>query len=258
MIEWIDTHSHLAMLKHSPLEEILTRAKDAGVVQMVSVATDYPSWESNRELSEKHSHIYHSIGIHPHDAKDWNTVKDKFIPFYQSLKNPAKCVGVGELGLDYHYNHSTKEDQIQCLEDQFEFAKQLKLPVIIHCRDAFDDLFASTRKVGLSSRTGVMHCFTGNSEQAKEALDLGLKISFSGILTFKTADTLREAAKTIPLSEILLETDCPYLAPMPHRGKPNEPALMPDTGRYLALVKGLSISEIAAATTANARKFWGI
>lgn len=258
MIEWIDTHAHLAMLKGAPLEEILKKAKEAGIVQMVSVATDEKSWNLNRDLSDKYDNIFHSIGLHPHEAKDWKGIRDKAIPYFQALKKKEKCVGIGELGLDYHYNHSTKEDQLECLEDQFEIAKKLDLPVIIHCRDSFDDLYSKIETVGLSSKRGVMHCFTGNTEQAKKALDLGLKISFSGILTFKTADTLREAAKFIPLTEIVLETDCPFLAPMPHRGKQNEPSLLPDTAKVLAQVKGETIENVAKQTTQNARAFWGI
>lgn len=258
MLEWIDTHSHLAMLKHSPLEDILARAKAANLCHMVSVSTDEKSWDLNRELAEKHDHITFSIGIHPHDAKDWPGIRDKVLPYYQALKKKEKCVGIGELGLDYFYNHSDKAAQLQCLEDQFEIAKKLELPVIIHCRDAFDDLYDRIEKVGLSKRRGVMHCFTGNTAQAKKALDLGLKISFSGILTFKNADTLREAAKQIPQSDLLLETDCPFLAPLPHRGKPNEPAFLPETGKVLAQVRGETLEAIAEATTRNAKNFWGI
>ncbi len=257
-MEWIDTHAHLAMLKDTTVDEVLSRAKLAGICEMVCVATDEPSWDANRKLAEKHENIYHSIGVHPHDSKDWKSIRDKMIPYYESLTQKNKCVGIGELGLDYFYNHSTKEDQMECLRDQFEVAKTLKLPVIIHCRDSFDDLYQAIRTIGISDRRGVMHCFTGNVEQAKQALDLGLKISFSGILTFKSAQSLRDAAKTIPSTELLLETDCPFLAPLPHRGKQNEPALLPETGKILAQIRGESVESIAAATTQNARKFWGI
>jgi TatD DNase family protein len=167
-------------------------------------------------------------------------------------------VGIGETGLDFHYDFSERSSQIHAFEEQLQFAKQYDLPVVIHCREAFADLFASIKKIGLSSRGSVMHCFTGTAPDAKAALDLGLKISFSGILTFKNADALRDAAKSIPLSEVVLETDCPYLAPLPHRGKPNEPSYLPHTALFLANTLGVPLDRVAEETTRNARSLFNL
>ncbi len=254
-LKYIDTHSHLAMLEHSPLEEILRRAEWAGIVKMISVSTDEGSWESNRNLALAHDHIYYTIGLHPHDAIRWTECAGNMQTLFDSGV-PEKCVAIGELGLDFHYNMSTRQVQLDVLEAQFAIARKYDLPVVIHCRDAFDDLYAMIKRVGLSFRGGVMHCFTGNTEQAKAALDLGLRISFSGILTFKNAGPLREAAKTIPDDSLLVETDCPFLAPIPFRGKPNEPAYLPLTAQTLAKVRGVAPEKIAEQTTENATVFF--
>lgn len=256
-VSYVDTHSHLAMLDHDPLREILMRASAAGVHRMISVSTDEPSWESNRNLALAHANVYYTLGLHPHDAIRWAECAGNL---HTLLANgvPEKCVGIGELGLDFHYNMSPPEVQLDVLQAQFAIARAAALPVIIHCRDAFDELYAMIRREGLSERTGVMHCFTGGPKEAKEALDLGLKISFSGILTFKSAGNIREAAKIIPEDSLLLETDCPFLAPMPLRGKANEPAFLPFTARVLAETRQVPIEAIADITTRNAIAFFGL
>ncbi len=254
-LKFVDTHAHLALLEHSPLEEILKRAEWAGITKMISVSTDEPSWESNRNLALAHPNIYYSIGLHPHDAVRWTECAANMEKLFENGV-PPKCVAIGELGLDFHYNMSPPDIQVHVLESQFAMARKYELPVIIHCRDAFDELYGAIRRVGLSPRTGVMHCFTGDTVRAKEALDLGLKISFSGIVTFKNAATLREAAKIIPADSLLVETDCPFLAPIPFRGKPNEPAFMPLTAQTLAEVRGVTPEEIAEQTTRNAIDFF--
>lgn len=251
-MKFVDTHAHLPMLKHASRDDIIDRARQAGVATIVSVATDLTNWESSRLAAEQNLSVYYTLGIHPHQAGEW-TEAEKRIATLFSEGVPSKCVGIGETGLDFHYNFTEKEVQIQALEAQLRFAKKYDLPVVIHCREAFTDLFASIKKIGLSSRGSVMHCFTGTAPDAKAAIDLGMKISFSGILTFRNADSLRDAAKSIPLSEIVLETDCPYLAPLPHRGKPNEPSFLPHTALFLANTLGIPLEEVAETTTANAK-----
>lgn len=252
MIELIDTHSHLALLKHDTTENILARAKAAGVGRMLTVATDETNWESNQRLAHAHSHLYYSVGMHPHDAVRWEACKAEALKHFPNGKPDPKCVAIGELGLDFYYSHSPHEVQIAALEDQLRLAKQHELPVIIHCRDAFTELFDTLKRVGLSRRGGVMHCFTGKTPDALAAIDLGLYISFSGILTFKNAEDLRVAATAVPLDRILIETDCPFLAPIPFRGKPNEPSYLPHTAQMLATTLRLPLEQIAEHTTKNA------
>jgi len=258
MIQWIDTHAHLAMLEHAPLETILERCKHAGISQMLSVSTEKPDWDRNRELAEKLDHVYYSLGIHPHHAKHWpQWGKDLFSHFINDIP-PMKCVAIGETGLDFHYNLSPREIQISNFENHIALAKTTSLPLIIHCRDAFEEVFGCLENAGVGTYSGVMHCFTGNSDQALRAIELGLKISFSGILTFKNAVTIQEAAKIIPNEVLLLETDCPYLSPIPHRGEPNEPSFLPQTGRMLAQLRGVSEATIAEQTSINAKILFGL
>lgn len=254
-VRFVDTHAHLALLEHAPLDQILERAKQQGIFRMVTVSTDEGSWESNRNLASLYEQLTYTLGLHPHDAIRWAECAGKLNDLFAKAV-PEKCVAIGEMGLDFHYDFSPRDTQIDVFEAQLNLANRVSLPVVIHCRDAFDDLFASIRKVGLSDRGGVMHCFTGTLAQALEAVSLGLRISFSGILTFKTAETLRMAAKGVPETSLLLETDCPYLAPIPFRGKPNEPCFLPRTAECLAAVRGDSVERIAELTTQNAIEFF--
>lgn len=258
MSGFIDTHAHLAMLEHASLSEVLERARESQIEKMVTVSVDEKSWESNRLLAEGLANVWYSLGLHPHEARDWKECKNRFLSARDLAQQNNKCVALGEMGLDFYYNHSDRDVQIECFEDQLKLAKQWNLPVIIHCRDAFQDTYNILRKIGLGPRGGVMHCFTGNKEQAKEAVDLGLMISFSGIVTFKTAQDLKDAAKSIDLSQIVIETDCPFLAPVPHRGKPNEPSFLPETAAVLAKLKGKSLEEIKDHTTENASRLFHI
>lgn len=256
MAEYVDTHAHLAMLEHAPIEQILQRARMQGVRKIVTVSTDEGSWESNRNLALNHPDLSYTLGLHPHDALRWAECAANLNALFPNDEVPERCVAIGEMGLDFHYNFSPREIQVDVFEAQLALATRVKLPVVIHCRDAFDTLFASIRKMGLSDRGGVMHCFTGNAAQALEAISLGLKISFSGILTFKGSHELRESAKAVPLSEVFIETDCPFLTPMPFRGKPNEPSYVSLTAEVLATTTGRSLEEIAQLTSQNAVNFF--
>ncbi len=254
-MKFFDTHAHLPMLAHAPQAEILSRAAQAGVTQMVSVATELANWDSSRQAAIDNADVYYTLGLHPHEAHDWAQCESKLQSlFAQGV--PEKCVGIGETGLDFFYNHADRSTQLHAFESQLRFAKQFELPIIIHCRDAFKDLFEIIARVGLGKGGGVMHCFTGTTPDAKAAIDLGLCISFSGILTFKNAEPLREAAKALPLESIVLETDCPYLAPIPNRGKPNEPSYLPYTALCLAETRGVQLEAIAEATTATANQLF--
>ncbi len=255
-MEFIDTHAHLPLLKDSS-GDVLERAQKAGVLKLVTVATEASNWESSRQAAADFENVFYTLGLHPHQADQWAACAISLEEIF--LKGiPPKCVGIGEMGFDFHYNYASREHQSVALEAQLRFAKKWDLPVVIHCREAFSELFELVRKIGLSSTGGVMHCFTGSAPDAKAALDLGFKISFSGILTFKNADDLRSAARSIPLTETVLETDCPFLTPMPYRGKPNEPFYLPHTAACLAEVHGLRVEAIAEQTTRNAESLFRI
>lgn len=244
------------MLKHAPLQEILERSKKAGISKMLSVSVDEVSWQANQDLAKNNENVYYSLGIHPHEAIHWNGLKDKFVSYYESSPVKKKCLAVGEIGLDYFYNHSPRETQITAFLDQLEIAKKLDLPIIIHCRDSFDELYGLLRTHGMPSKGGVMHCFTGNSGQAKEALDLGFYISFSGIVTFKKATDLQAAAKIVPEDRIVVETDCPFLAPVPHRGAPNEPAFIVETVKFLSGLRNVPLDSLATSLEGNSSRLF--
>ncbi len=251
-MRFVDTHAHLPMLEHSPIPEVLRRASSAGIDTLVTVATELSNWESSRRHAEENANVFYTVGLHPHQADQWAECEADLAQRFAGGV-PAKCVGIGETGLDFHYNYAPRDQQIHALEAQLAFAKKYDLPIVLHCREAFTDLFASIKKIGLGTGGGVMHCFTGAAPDAKAAIDLGLKISFSGILTFKNADGLRDAAKALPLSELVLETDCPFLAPIPFRGKPNEPSFLPHTAVVLATAQAKTLEAVAEATTRNAK-----
>ena len=255
--QFIDTHAHLYLLEHASRDEIISRSDEAGIQKMVTVSVDEKSWGTNREDSQKHEHVFYSIGLHPHEAKDWQTLKPKMKSLFDQGV-PPKCVAIGEMGMDFYYDNSPKEMQIEAFEEQLQFANQWNLPIIIHCRDAFDLVYDSIRSIGLNPKGGVMHCFTGGPDEAKAAVDIGLKISFSGILTFKNAQKIRDAAKSLSLNDVVLETDCPFLAPVPVRGKPNEPSYLPHTAACLAQTMGYRIEVIAQHTTENAKRLFGL
>ncbi|MBI1859609.1 MAG: TatD family hydrolase [Deltaproteobacteria bacterium] len=250
MMDYIDSHAHLTMCDFDTTQAILERARKAGINRMLTVSTDETNWESNRQMALSDRNIFYTLGLHPHTASRFAEVAPQLNGFFDN-GIPTKCVAIGEMGLDFHYDKSPREIQIDVFEAQLALAARVGLPVIIHCRDAFEQTFASIRKQGLPRYGGVMHCFTGDATQAKEAVDLGLHISFSGILTFKKADQIREAARTVPLERILLETDCPYLSPEPYRGKPNEPGRLAITAQRLGAIRQLTIEDVAYATCQN-------
>ncbi len=251
---FIDTHCHLEMNAfHHDREAVIQRAKDAGLEALITIGSDFESNRKAIELAEKYSFVYASVGIHPHDAKSFNTETVKQLKLWCKNK---KVVAIGETGLDYHYNHSPREIQRKVFIQHLELAKEIGLPVVIHSRDAKDD----TIKMLMDTETncGVLHCFSGDEEMAERAIRMGLYISFAGTVTYKNAQRLREIVKRIPDDCILTETDAPYLTPVPHRGKRNEPAYIIHTASTLAEIREVTIEDMARITTLNGRMLFQI
>ena len=246
-IRWIDTHAHVHddKMAKTPVES-LQAARDNGVQAFVVIGTDAHTSQAAINVAANNLDVWATVGLHPHDAT--NGV-DSIIPFI----NSPRVVAIGECGLDYYYEHSPRDVQRRAFEEQIALAKQHDLTLVIHTRDAWDDTFDVLDAAGMPSNT-IIHCFTGGPDEARKCLDRGAYLSFSGIVTFKNAVDVQEAAKICPLDRLLVETDSPFLAPVPHRGKPNEPAHVAIVGTAIADLKALAVSEVAAATTANARR----
>jgi TatD DNase family protein len=260
---FIDSHAHLEMEQfNSDREQMLTRAREAGIEKIVAIGsgTGPGSLDCGIQLAEQHEHIYATIGIHPHEAE--LATEADFQELEQLAKRP-KVIAWGEIGLDYFYDHSPREVQQQVFLKQMELARAARLPIVIHCRpsdkseNAWDDCLQMMEQNWRSSALGgILHCFTGNWSHAQRALDLGFMISFAGNMTFPKAQPIRDVAKEVPLERILIETDSPFLAPVPHRGKRNEPAFVKEVARQLGEIRGLSTEESGRQTAANFDKFF--
>jgi TatD DNase family protein len=261
----VDSHAHLDGEQFkADCEQVIARARDAGVEAVVAIGNgDGPgSMDCGIKLAERYEFIYATVGIHPHEAK---LASDAAFGELEQLAKRPKVIAWGEIGLDYFYDHSPRDLQRQVFVKQMELARAAKLPIVIHCRpsDGSDDAWQDC--LGLISQNwagsglgGVLHCFTGTWAHAKRALDLGFMISFAGNVTFPKAQQIRDAAKEVPLVRMLIETDCPYLAPVPHRGKRNEPAFVRETARQLGELRGLSTEEIGAQTATNFYRFFSL
>ena len=246
----VDSHCHLDFEDYEgELDDVVQRARSRGVGTMLTISTHLDRFPGVRAIAESYDDIYCSVGVHPHEAQHHTDVTpDQLV----ALANHPKVVGIGETGLDYFYEHSPREAQRQCFRAHIEAAQRTGLPLIVHTRDADDDtmgILADEMEQG--AFTGLIHCFSSSQELAEKSIEIGLHISISGIATFKKADALRETISGLPLERILVETDAPFLAPMPNRGKRNEPAFVADTAACVARVKGLTEAELAAATTEN-------
>ena len=258
---FIDSHCHIDGPEYNAdREEVIARAHAAGVTTMLNVGTGDPhsgAFERAVALAEKHEEIYCAIGVHPHDAKLFDNAAQQRL---MDLANQCgRVIAWGEIGLDYHYDHSPRDVQREVFRRQLLIARELQLPVVIHSRDADDDTIEILRGRSTNrNHTGVLHCFGGTLKMAEQAIDLGFYVSFAGNLTFKKADDLRAIAQALPLDRLLIETDCPYLTPVPFRGKRNEPARVVETARLLAELKGLKIADIARITTENFGKLFAI
>jgi TatD DNase family protein len=254
-VSLIDSHCHLDSAEfNDDREEVIHRALAAGVEHMLAIGTGNgpPDLEAGVRMADQYSAFYATIGIHPHDAA--KAVPDDFKRLGDLLAHP-KALAIGEIGLDYHYDFSPREIQKSVFIQQMEIAAQAGKPIVIHTREAWDDTLALIEQHWTPHGIGgIMHCFSGGPEEARRALDLGFYLSFGGIVTFPKALAVQEAAKTAPRDRILIETDAPYLAPAPKRGKRNEPALMVHTARKLADLRGESYEDVCNATSENFRR----
>lgn len=256
----IDTHTHLDDARYnSDRDAMIARAREAGVETMITIGCDLATSRSAVALAAHYPFVYASIGVHPHEVKH---ITDSWYDDLRQLARHNKVVAYGEIGLDYHYNHSNPEEQRLRFREQLQLARELKLPVIIHTREAQDDTIRILKEERASEIGGVFHCFSGDAWLAKDALDLGFYLSFSGILTFQNATMLRDIAKTVPADRLLIETDCPYLTPIPHRGKRNEPAYVKHVAETLATITSngntLTAEDIGRLTSDNARRLFKI
>ena len=262
---FVDSHAHLDGKQFdADREAVIARAREAGVDAIVAIGNgDGPEdCDCAIRLAEKYDFMYATLGIHPHEAA---LATDAAYEKMREWAKHPKVIAWGEIGLDYFYDHSPRDVQKQVFIRQMELAKEAKLPIVIHCRpsnngeDAWEDCLGLIRdRWSGSGLGGVLHCFTGTWDHARRALDMGFMISFAGNVTFPKAQTIRDAAKEVPLERILIETDCPYLAPVPNRGKRNEPAFVKETARQLGELRGLSEEKIGAQTTQNFFEFFSL
>ena len=242
---WTDTHCHIHDDKMGfSSEESLSRARAAGVNTFVVIGTDAPTCDAAIKIAQSQTDVWATVGLHPHDAVQG---VETIIPFIDN----DRVVGIGECGLDYYYEHSPREVQRAVFAEQIDLAKKYSLTLVIHTRDAWQDTYDVLDAEGMPDNT-IIHCFSGGPQEARECLDRGAFLSFSGIVTFKTATELREAALLCPIDRLLIETDSPFLAPVPHRGRPNEPAYVGFVGTSIADLRGHNVQDFAHVTTANA------
>jgi TatD DNase family protein len=251
---FIDSHAHIDGPEFdADRDDVIQHARDAGVSAILNVGTGDPhsgAFERAVELAEKHHDVYAAVGVHPHDAKLFDDKAEERIT--NLIEQSQRVIAWGEIGLDFHYDNSPRGVQMDVFARQLKLAREASLPVIVHTREAeVETIEILTSCWAGSGLPGVMHCFSGSLKLAQQASELGLSISFSGIITFKKAEDLRQVAKQVPLDRLLIETDCPFLAPVPFRGKRNEPAYVVEVARSLADIHGLEVEEMARITSEN-------
>lgn len=256
-MDLIDSHAHIDFPQFDEdREAVLERARAAGVSTLLAIGSGPGPEKLDAAIpfAEQHDWIYASVGTHPHEAKE---LTPQHLEQLAKLAKHPRVIAYGEIGLDYFYDHSPRDVQQRVFREQMEVAKKAKLPIIIHCRDAWTDcmdmLESEWRSTGLG---GILHCFTGTLEDAKRGVDTGFLISFAGNSTYPKAQNLRDIAKALPLENLLIETDSPFLAPQPYRGKRNEPAYVGEVAKAIATVRDLAAEEVAAATAENFRRFF--
>jgi len=248
---FIDSHCHLDSDQFdADRDAVITRALEAGVSLMVAIGTGNgpPDLAAGIRLADKYEYFYATVGIHPHDA---SKSTEEVLHHLEQLASHPKVIAIGEIGLDYHYDFSPRETQQAVFISQIKIAEAAKKPIVIHTREAWDDTISLLRENWNPQHGGIMHCFSGGPKEARQALDLGFHLSFGGIVTFPKAQEIQEAARLCPADRLLIETDAPYLAPVPKRGKRNEPAYIVETARKLAALRNVSPDEIAETTTTN-------
>lgn len=248
-----DSHAHYDDESfREDIDQLLSSMYNRGVSGIVNCATDIASCKKCAEISDKYENIYFAAGIHPHEAEK---VTADYIDKLEEWAKHNKCVAIGEIGLDYHYDFSPRELQKTVFEEQLKLAKKLALPVIIHDREAHEDTMNLLKKY---SPRGIVHCFSGSVEMAKEIVKLGMYIGLGGAVTFKNAKKPVEVAKYIPLEMLVLETDCPYMTPVPFRGKRNDSSLISYTAEFIAELKGIATQDLIDITTKNSKRIFGI
>ena len=252
----IDTHAHLDYPHlYDQLDDVLERANKAGVKQIISIGVKLSTSDKPKAIAEAHEHIWCSVGIHPHEAANEPLSCD--IAAITKAADHPKVVAIGEAGLDYFYDNAPRDRQAESLRAQITVARALDLPIIIHARDADQDMaYILEDEYQKGAYSGVLHCFSSGAELAERALAIGFYVSFSGIVTFKSAQEIQQVAKMVPSDRLLVETDAPFLAPVPKRGQKNEPAFTAHTAEFLAALRDISLEELAAITTQNAKRLF--
>jgi TatD DNase family protein len=252
----IDTHCHLDFPEFEPqLDDVVARAKAAGVARMITISTSIARYETYRGIAERFDNVWFTVGTHPHRAHDEPDVTTERLI---ELAQHPRCVAIGEAGLDYHYDKSPRDIAAAVFRRHIAAARETGLPLVIHSRDADDDMAAILRdEMGKGAFSALLHCFTSSRALAETGIELGLSISFSGVVTFKNSEDLRSIARDVPLDRIVVETDAPFLAPVPYRGKPNEPAFVAETAKVVAALKGVDPDEFARISSANALRVFG-
>ncbi|MDA1208926.1 MAG: TatD family hydrolase [bacterium] len=258
----IDSHCHLADKQFSKdLDAVIERAGEAGVAKMVCIADSLPEAKDCLQIAEKYEHIFCTVGVHPHHASAWGSgsresgvgSRDMMLKLVSSS---PKVVAIGEIGLDYHYDNSPRDVQRSVFEEQLKIAKELNIPAVIHCRESMVDVREIIERI--DPPMFVIHCCTEKWEDVSWVVDRGCLLSFTGIATYPKSEEIRRTIAECPLKQMMIETDAPYLAPIPYRGKRNEPAFVIEVAKCIAEVKGIALEEVAKATTENAEKFYGI
>jgi len=257
---FIDSHAHIDGQEFdADREAVIERARAAGVSSILNVGTGDPhsdAFERAVQLGKDHGSVFTAIGTHPHDARLYDDEVEEKI---KNLLNNERVIAWGEIGLDFHYDNSPRDVQVDVFKRQLRAARDCDLPVVIHTREAEAETIEILQtEYEAAPRRGVFHCFSGSLQLAQKAIEIGFMISFSGIVTFKKADELREVAKQVPLDRLLIETDCPYLSPIPYRGKRNEPAYVVEVARCLAGLHGVDVEEIGRITSDNFTRFFGL
>ena len=254
---YIDTHTHLTFPEfEADLPQVIQKAKDANLSAIINIALDDEAIDKSLKIAEQYpGYVFNAAGMHPHDAKDWNQA---YADRLKQLAKDKKIIAIGEMGLDYHFKLSPIEQRKEVFRQSLRIAQELDLPAIIHSREASKDTMMIIHEENQGNLKAVLHCFGSDMELAHEALELGLMISFTGTVTFKKAQPVRDAVSVIPLESLMIETDCPFLAPQTFRGKRNEPSYVVEVAKQIAAVKDLSLEEVAKITSNNAKTFFNL
>ncbi len=250
----IDSHCHLTAKEfESDRDAVIARAQAAGISCMITIADEMSDLQKCKDLAEKYERIFYTVGVHPHHAKHVDLARD--LPLLRAAATEEKCKGIGEIGLDYHYMQSPKDTQQRVFEAQLVLAKELGLPAVVHCREAVEDVWTIVNHVRPEKL--VIHCCTERWEDVSRFVEAGYLLSFTGIATYPKSTDVRDTVKHCPVERMMLETDAPYLAPVPHRGKRCEPVHVMDTAKVVSEIKDISLEELDRVTTTNAIEFFG-